>query len=49
MVQRKSLLVPRSISDASVVTVPYDRKGEVMKAFVKLKEGVDPGKTSRWS
>jgi acyl-coenzyme A synthetase/AMP-(fatty) acid ligase len=30
------------VQDAAVVTVPDDRKGETMKAFVKLKEGVVP-------
>jgi acyl-coenzyme A synthetase/AMP-(fatty) acid ligase len=38
----QSLLAHPYISDAAVVTVPDDRNGETMKAFVKLKEGVDP-------
>jgi acyl-coenzyme A synthetase/AMP-(fatty) acid ligase len=38
----RSLLAHPYIQDAAVVTVPDDRNGETMKAFVKLKEGVDP-------
>lgn len=38
----QSLLAHPYISDAAVVSVPDDKKGETMKAFVKLKEGVDP-------
>jgi len=36
------LLSHPDISDAAVVTVPDERKGEVMKAFAKVKEGVVP-------
>jgi acyl-coenzyme A synthetase/AMP-(fatty) acid ligase len=37
-----SLLSHPYVKDAAVLTVPHDTKGEVMKAFVKLKEGVQP-------
>ncbi len=38
----KALLGHPDVSDAAVVTVPDDRRGEVMKAFVRLNEGVVP-------
>ena len=38
----RSLLTHPYIRDAAVVTVPDDRYGETMKAFVKLREGVTP-------
>lgn len=37
-----SLMSHPYIEDAAVVTVPDDKLGEIMKAFVKLKEGVSP-------
>jgi acyl-coenzyme A synthetase/AMP-(fatty) acid ligase len=37
-----SLLSHPYIEDAAVVTVPDNKRGETMKAFVKLKEGVAP-------
>jgi len=37
-----ALLSHPSVSDAAVVSVPDDRKGEVLKAFVRLKKGVVP-------
>ncbi len=38
----RSLLDHPYVSDAAVVTIPNDKRGETMKAFVKLMEGVAP-------
>jgi len=39
----KALLSNPDVSDAAVVAVPDERKGEALKAFVKLKRGRVPG------